>query len=205
MNVFYSRNKPTNPNEGIYLLPDFWGTKYSDPWDDFGYKLSFKVYNCQINQWDYLGLIRILIKGHNITSEYFENSGKPITNDVFNVGDLLNPDNAVSLPYEVDYYKIIGHVYKNNNQNSSSELIEEFLQTICDASYHYGVVSKYKSWDGFSSALMRDSSKAEAMIRKGMNIALGVYTSETDISFTYSDDNIDSINFNYNLKDREFR
>lgn len=201
MNVFFSRNKPTNPNEGIYLLPDSWGTKYSSPWDDFGYKLSFKVYNCQINKWDYFGLIRILIKNHNITAEYFENEGKHIVNDIYSVGDLLTPDKAVSLPYETDYYKIIGHVYENNNPDSSNERIEEFLETICDASYHYGFVNEYRSWDGFSSAIMRDGSKAEAMIKKGMNIALGLYTSETDISFRYSDDNIDSIDFNYNLKD----
>ncbi|WP_164091192.1 AAA family ATPase [Aeromonas dhakensis] len=201
MKIFYSKNKISDRLSGIFLLPDYHQTGFRTTWDDYGFKVSFKAFYKDSSTEHYIGLVRILVNGVDKTYSYFIENGVPIDDDILDVTDILASDKAVSLPYEVDFYRKINHIFNNNSGMTDNNNIVDFLSSICDASFYYDKIKQYRSWDGFSLAIMRNSSKAEAMIKKGMSIASGTYKTTNKINFTYESEYIEKISFNYNLDD----
>ncbi|RCU45205.1 ATP-binding protein [Corallincola holothuriorum] len=187
MKYYYSESLSIENLDGFHLLQDHRGTNYKSPWDDFGYIITFKLYYVSEKQKRKLGTLKILIKDKEDSSLYFKENGKPLESKYFEITDVLNIDNIVSIGEEVDFYKKINSLF------SESEA-EEILIKICDAGYFNDQYDEFSSWKGFSGSFMRGSASS-AILKKGYQIALGRYIPKKtfDITLTELGDTFDDL------------
>ncbi len=169
MDFYLSETLQIEDYKGIHLLQDHIGTNYSKAWDDYDYIIKFQVYYVSSEGKRKLGNIRLLINGYENTSIFLKENSEELAPRVNKLTCALSPDKTVSLPLNIDYYN------KLNKLLAESDVILT-LSGLCDASYLYQDINQCRDWPGFSGSLLRDGSKSEAILRKGLQIALGRYT-----------------------------
>jgi len=160
--------------DGYHLLQDHVGSSYAYAWDDFNYIVTFQIQRVTQGKREFFGRTKVLIRGEKDTSKYFMASGHSQGNS-FDITKLLNPDSAVSLATDLDYYQRLAKDLKGS--------AEEFLRQICDASYFRDRYVTYSQWNGFDVSLLRGGSTALAIINKGRQVAAGRYVPEKDFKF----------------------
>ncbi|CNI17310.1 Predicted ATP-binding protein involved in virulence [Yersinia frederiksenii] len=194
MELYFSQKMAIEEYEGIHLLQDHIGSGFRVPWDDFGFVILFKVYHVIDNKKEKIGNLRVLINGESNTSSYFLSKSKSTKDEKIHlITKLMNKDKMVSLPADIDYYKIINKIF-------TSDETEELLSLLCDASYFYENYSDYEQWDGFSGALFRDNSSGDALFKTGYHIAIGRYSVNRSFSINVENflDTFEPISFEFN-------
>lgn len=200
MQVIYTENISKNYC-GIFLAKDNYRTSYLQPWDDFDYKVKFKIYykkNEQENE-QLLGFIRVLKKDKKNTFEYFKEFGTKLDEDNYDVSDLFD-ESMISLPLEVNFYKKIKVLFVSDENK-----IIEFLGSIRDASYLIEEEGEFSKFDGYSSSLMREGSASEAIIKKGYPISIGrsLDNSKFKLNVELDESKFDNIILNFDIE-REY-
>lgn len=160
--------------DGYHLLQDHVGSRYDHAWDDFDYIVTFQIQRVTQGKREFFGRTKVLIRGAKDTSKHFMANGQP-QGKSFEITKLLDPDSAVSLAADLDYYQRLA----KDLQGSA----EEFLRQICDASYFRNRYEIYSQWNGFDVSLLRGGSTALAIIDKGRQVAAGRYVPESDFQF----------------------
>lgn len=160
--------------DGYHLLQDHVGSRYTQAWDDFGYVVTFQIQLIKRGKREFFGRTKVLIQDECDTSKYFITKGVQCGKS-FDISALLNPDFAVSLAADLDYYQRLA----NDLQGAA----EEFLRQICDASYFRSRYEIYSQWSGFNVSLLRGGSTALAILNKGCQVAAGRYVPESDFQF----------------------
>jgi len=177
MKVYYAKTDEHHDMEGVYLRLDNFGTKFSAPWDDFGYIVTFNAELYEDGCSWFLGAIKFLVKNETNTATFFEKEGEKTKSDlIFDVTNLLNITSSVSSAQELDYYRKVKSIFK------TTERVDKYLTTICDASFYESESSDFSTWDGYSETLMRDSSSRLAIFKKGYAIANGRYIADKQFS-----------------------
>lgn len=168
MKVIYTEEISTNYS-GIFLAKDNYRTGHNQPWDDFDYKVKFKIYYKSDKQdgEQLLGFVRVLKSGNKNTFEYFKKQGTKLDEENYDVSDLLD-ESMISLPLEVNFYKKIRVLL-----DSDEDKINDFLSSIRDASYFIEEEKDFSKFGGYSSSLMREGSASEAIIKKGYQLSIG--------------------------------
>lgn len=181
--------------DGYHLLQDHVGGRYTQAWDDFGYIVTFQIQLVTQGKREFFGRTRVLIRDEKDTSKYFIAKGLPRGNS-FKISALLDPDHAVSLAADLDYYQRLA----KDLQGSA----EEFLRQICDASYFRSRYEIYSQWSGFNVSLLRGGSTALAILNKGHQVAAGRYVPESDFQFNVAglSEDFEPIRFRFD-KDRK--
>ena len=80
MKVYYAKTDEHHDMEGVYLRLDNFGTKFSAPWDDFGYIVTFNAELYEDGCSWFLGAIKFLVKnitglGYKEASHFLRNVG----------------------------------------------------------------------------------------------------------------------------------
>ncbi len=181
IDLFFSKTLNIEKYDGFHILQDHMGTNHTSPWDDYDYTIKFKLYYVNNNEKSYLGFLRLLVNGCQNTSKFLLGKGQKVDGNIYKINNTINSELAVSLPLEIDYYHKINKLLGADN-------VEEFLSVICDASYYYNKINDYKNWSGFNGAVMRGGSSAEAILRKGHQIAIGRYSPENSFEIEIDPD-----------------
>lgn len=191
MDLYFSKTLKIDVYDGFHLLQDHIGTNHSVPWDDWDYTVKFKLYYVSNGKKQNLGFLRFLVNGHKDTSKFFIGSGEEKEKNIYRINNTFDSTEAVSLPMDIDYY------HKLNKVLTTKTKIEQLLLLLCDASYFYSEIEKFKEWEGFSGSLMREGSTAEAIVRKGHQIAIGRYSPQEsfEIDIDVSSKSIDPVKF----------
>ena len=191
MDLYFSKTLKINAYDGFHLLQDHIGTNHEFPWNDWDYILKFKLYYVTEGEKQNLGFLRLLVNGNKDTSKYFISLGEKKEENIYKINGIFDSTDAVSLPTDMDYY------HKIKNLLTKKIKIENFLLMMCDASYFYSEIERFKEWDGFSGSLMREGCTSEAILRKGHQIAIGNYsaTSLIEINLDVSSKSIDPVKF----------
>lgn len=112
MELYFSQKMGVEDFDGIHLLQDHIGTNFKTPWNDFGFVILFKVYYVKDNKKEKLGNLRVLVKDVEDTSSYFlKNAIKTNDEKIYKINDVMNENVMVSLPTDIDYYKIISNIF----------------------------------------------------------------------------------------------
>lgn len=200
MQVIYTEDISKNYC-GIFLAKDNYRTGFSQPWDDFDYKIKFKIYYKKSEQEkeQLLGFIRVLKKDKTNTFAYFKEFGKKLDEDNYEVSDLLD-ESMISLPLEVNFYKKIKVLF-----DSDENKIIEFLGSIRDASYFIEDEEEFSKFDGYSGSLMREGSASEAIIKKGYPISIGRLPNNSNfkVNIELDESKFDNIVLNFDIE-REY-
>lgn len=177
---------------GIHLLQDHIGTGFKTPWDDFDFIITFQVFHVHNSKRRKIGNIKLLSKNSKNTSIEFKTSGTIVTDKIYDISNILNPENFISIGEDIDYYKKIQSIYQQPEN-------ETFLGLICDIGFHRHNLEDYKNWDGYNSSLMRASS-SKVILDKGFQIALGQYIPKKNFDFKIDTlgDTFEPITFNFN-------
>lgn len=196
MAYYYSESLSIENLDGFHLLQDHRGTNYKGPWDDFGYIITFKLYYVNDRTKFKLGTQKVLIKNYKDSSLYFKENGVPVESKFFDITEVLNNENIVSIGEDIDFYKKIHSLFNEVDA-------EEMLIKICDAGYFNDNFNEFSAWEGFSSSFMRGSA-ASAILKKGFQIALGRYIPEKTFNITLRElgDTFDDLCLNFDT-DRE--
>ncbi|PFH09724.1 putative AbiEii toxin of type IV toxin-antitoxin system [Collimonas sp. PA-H2] len=178
--------------EGCHFIQDHIGTNYGQPWNDYDYYVTFKVYFSISMKSEYLGICKILVKDFMDSSKYFL-QGKSISQNSFDVTSLFKPELVVSLSSEMDYYRKLIPVMLDVSS------VDNFLEAMCDASFFIEKETEYRKWPGFQVALLRSGSASEAALRKGSQIAIGKYEPENQfiISLENLPETFEPIDFSF--------
>lgn len=194
MKVYYSTAKDFNLKQGIFITEDY----LSDGglWNDFGYYLSFKAYLVHDGDKYDLGRIKFLASGYDKTNCYFTERGLEIADGLFDVTNIMNSGEIVSVPNSMDYYHKLGKIYEKKEAKANT-----FLRMICDLSFFKYRIDTYKRWDGFH-ALLREGDISDAKIAKGRFLALGKDMPSDEFSLTYKSalESFEPVTFNFNRK-----
>ncbi|MGY3884090.1 AAA family ATPase [Aeromonas aquatica] len=192
MDYFYSETLNIENHNGIHFLQDHKGTNYSSPWDDFGYIITFKLFYVYEKQKRDIGLCKVLTKGYEDTSLYFQESS-PNEKTIKINSKLNNINKIVLLGQDLDFYKKINSIFPRNQVN-------DILEFICDAGFHFEKFSDYSTWEGFSGSFMRGSA-SEVILKKGYQIALGNYSpaKQFKIKISQLEDSFDEIEFCFDI------
>lgn len=177
MKVYFAEHRRVKNLNGIVLTQDHVGGYHSQPWNDFGYYIKFKVYYVESEEVVELGFSKILVNGFENTSVYFKDLGEKVDSGIFNITSILNPSNSLSVPEKIDFYRKLNKLFGRNEL-----VLDDFLMGICDASIYCRDVCEQREWDGFT-ALLRDSEISEAKMRKGYQIARGRYEPKPTFTF----------------------
>ncbi|MCU4411106.1 AAA family ATPase [Acinetobacter oleivorans] len=200
MQVIYTENISKDYN-GIFLAKDNYRTGHVQPWDDFDYKVKFKIYYKKNNQDNeqLLGFIRVLKSDNKNTFEYFKKFGTKLDEENYDVSNLLD-DSMVSLPLEVNFYKKIKVLFE-----SDEDAINDFLSSIRDASYFIEEEEIFSKFGGYSSSLMREGSTSEAIIKKGYQISIGrsLNNSNFNVSIELDESKFDNLILDFDIE-REY-
>lgn len=175
MNLYFSKTLKISAVDGFHLLQDHMSSNHDNPWNDYDYIVKFELYFVKGGVKQSLGYTRLLVNGHIDTSKYFIQEGVKEEKNIYHITGVFDAANAVSLPLEIDFYHRL-------NKKFSTQQIESLLSTLCDASFFYNNFNTYKSWDGFSGSVMREGTAAEAILRKGHQIAIGRYSPKESFS-----------------------
>lgn len=197
MQVIYTESISTNYH-GIFLAKDNYRTGHDEPWDDFDYKVKFKIYykNSKQDSEQLLGFVRILKLDIKNTFDYFKKFGIQLDEKNFDVSNLLD-ETTISLPLEVNFYKKVRVLFE-----SDDERINIFFNAIRDASYFIDEKEKFSKFGGYSSTLMREGSTSEAIIEKGYQISLGksLNTSKFRVDIAFDEDKFDDLVLDFNIE-----
>lgn len=194
MNLYFSQKMAIEEYNGIHLLQDHIGTNFKTPWDDFGHVILFKAYYVAHGIKEKIGNLRVLVNGELNTSSYFLSKSEKTSDDKIHlINEVMDKNKIVSLPSEIDFYKII-------NKTFPIDKVEELLILLCDASYFIENHDIYKTWDGFDGALFRDNSSGDALLKTGYHIAVGRYFINRSFSICVEHfiDSLEPINFSFN-------
>lgn len=174
MKIYISKNLSITGYEGFHLVQDHIGTNFRNPWDDFGYEVTFKLYHVSQGESNKVGNLKLLINGQKYTASYLYDNGDPITEKIFDVTELIGELEAVSLGESIDYYQKLSFVL-SEDQNK----VDNLLSHLHDASYLIESIDKFTRFDGYTETIARDGETAKSLIRKGYHVALGTYETET--------------------------
>ena len=116
MQVIYTESISTNYH-GIFLAKDNYRTGHDEPWDDFDYKVKFKIYykNSKQDSEQLLGFVRILKLDIKNTFDYFKKFGIQLDEKNFDVSNLLD-ETTISLPLEVNFYKKVRVLFESDDE-----------------------------------------------------------------------------------------
>lgn len=193
MNFYFSEAlKNIDEYDGIHLLQDHIGTGFRAPWDDFDFIITFQVFHVKNSERKKIGNIKLLSKNSKDTSTQFKNSENIRSDKIYNISNILNPENFISIGEDIDYYKRIQSIYKHPEN-------ETFLGLICDIGFYRNNLEIYKKWDGYNGSLMRGSS-SKVILDKGFQIALGQYIPRKNFDFKIDTlgESFEPITFNFN-------
>lgn len=192
MNFYFSETLNIEKFEGIHLLQDHIGTNFKGPWDDFDYIITFQVFYVSNKSKKKLGNIKVLSKKSKNTSTLFKKESNFVNEKIYNISDILDPAEFISIGEEFDYYKIIKSIF-------SSPQNERYLESICDICYYRSNLDEYTQWEGYQSSLMRSNSST-AILNKGFQIALGHYIANKKFEITIDTlgDTFEPITFEFN-------
>ncbi|WP_180161133.1 AAA family ATPase [Acinetobacter sp. YH12064] len=195
MIFYFSETLNIEKFEGIHLLQDHIGTNFKGPWDDFDYIITFQVFHVSNQSKKKLGNIKVLSKNSKNTSTLFKKESNLVSEKIYNISDILDPAEFISIGEKFDYYKIIKSIF-------SSPQNERYLESICDICFHRSNLEEYIQWEGYQSSFMRSNSSS-AILNKGFQIALGQYIANKNFEITIDTlgDTFEPITFNFN-KDR---
>ncbi|KAA8953409.1 AAA family ATPase [Acinetobacter baumannii] len=197
MQIIYTEDISNNYS-GIFLAKDNYDTWYPHPWDDFDYKVKFKIFYKKNEQEDeqFLGFIRILKKDIKNTFEYFKKFGTKLDEKNYDVSVLLD-ESIISLPLEVNFYKKIKVLF-----NSDENKINEFLSSIRDASYFIDDEEEFSKFNGYYDSLMREGSTSEAILKKGYQISIGrsLNNSRFKVNIELDESKFDNIILNFDIE-----
>ncbi|HCA5286505.1 TPA: ATP-binding protein [Acinetobacter nosocomialis] len=192
MKLYFSETLSIDKFEGVHLLQDHIGTNYHAPWDDFGFVITFQVWyvNEKKNK-NRLGNIKLLSKNTNDTSTLLKNKKFVVSEKIYDISNILNPDNFISIGEDINYYKIINSIY-------ISPINEKYLELVCDIGYYHNNIEKYQTWDGYDGSFMRGSS-SDAILKKGFQTALGRYKANKNFKLKIDNlgDTFEPITFNF--------
>lgn len=197
MQIIYTEDISNNYS-GIFLTKDNYDTWYPHPWDDFDYKVKFKIFYKKNEQEDeqFLGFIRILKKDIKNTFEYFKKFGTKLDEENYDVSILLD-ESIISLPLEVNFYKKIKVLF-----DSDENKINEFLSSIRDASYFIDDEEEFSKFNGYYDSLMREGSTSEAILKKGYQISIGrsLNNSRFKVNIELDESKFDNIILNFDIE-----
>lgn len=200
MQVIYTEDISKNYC-GIFLAKDNYHSYYPQPWDDFDYKIKFKIYykESEHEREQLLGFIRVLKKDKKNTFSYFKEFGTKLDEDNYEVSDLLD-ESMISLPLELNFYKKIKVLF-----DSDENKIIEFLDSIRDASYLIEDEEEFSKFEGYSGSLMREGSASEAIIKKGYPISIGRLPNNSNfkVNIELDESKFDNIVLNFDIE-REY-
>ncbi|EMX2274923.1 AAA family ATPase [Yersinia enterocolitica] len=194
MNFYFCSNNNIPEYPGVFLIQDNIDKGWGKPWNDFGHTILFTAYFKNKNLIKYkLGNIRVLIKDCLDSAEYFKFNGESIDGNTTNITTLLKTSSVVSLPEKISFYSALSKAVTSKNS------IREYLRGICDAGYLKNMKTTHESWDGYNGALFRDSSSNDSILDKGLQIALGSYVIEDNMSIELNllPDTFESVNFRF--------
>ncbi len=175
MNLYYSETLDIETLDGVHFLKDNIGTNHSDPWNDFGYVVMFKVYYVNNNEKKFLGYNRILVKDIDKTADFFKtNYDEKIEDNVYLINSLFDSMKLVSLALKIDFYKILHSLFKEESI--------VILKLICDGSYYQEYLEEYQKWTGFNSSMLRNSSSSMYILDNAYLIAQGNYKPKNEFS-----------------------
>ncbi|HBI09757.1 MAG TPA: hypothetical protein DDY57_06305 [Franconibacter pulveris] len=179
LNIFFSEKTTLAQEDGLYLVPDNAISGYARPWNDFGHEVLFGLYYKKQAYQERVGMTKILHRDNPVTAEYFR-SGRAQADSVWNITSLMSSDNVVSLGTKIDFYKNINYL-RTHYAISAIQV----LQSLCDASFlKERGIQGWQQWNGYELALMRNTTTAEALLEKGMDIAQGIDSGPADITLS---------------------
>ncbi|CAM3597797.1 AAA family ATPase [Arcobacter aquimarinus] len=191
MKIYFCSDKiDVFDDNSIYLFQDHIYDRHSKPWDDYGYTIMFQAYIKKNDELKNLGFLRILTKEYTDTSKYFLEKAQKLNDEIYDISNILKPENTISIGFTIDYYHKLNKLFAKQSR--------DVLKSICDASYNYNKYQIYSKWNGFNVALMRGKS-SDSLLVKGYKTALGEYSipDEFNINLT-SLNNIEDTDFYFN-------
>ncbi|MXP56902.1 AAA family ATPase [Pantoea sp. Taur] len=193
MDYFFSETLVIEKYKGIHLLQDHIGTNYKVPWDDFGFIIKFQVYFVGENGKKKIGDAKFLSKEEPDASKFFKSKGIAISNKIYDIKESLDAKKIVSLGLSINYYKVLGSLFDDFKKYS-------VLRKLCDIGCYSDDQKEFSNWEGYSEGLMRGSS-AEALMRKGYQVALGRYEAEKKFSLKINslESSFEPIDFNFDV------
>lgn len=188
---------------GIILAKDNYRTHHQEEWDDFSYRVKFKIYykSSKKEKEVLLGCIRVLIENIKKTSTYFTEKGKKINEKNYDITSLFD-ENVVSLPLEIDFYKKVRTVLVENGEQDK---ITSFLRSIRDASYFSAEKHLFSKFQGYYETIMREGSTTEAVMEKGFSVSQGRYIikKKFDVCIPLGSERFDDLDLSFDLEKKE--
>ncbi|MDF4405249.1 AAA family ATPase [Vibrio parahaemolyticus] len=195
MKIYISKTLSITDYEGFHLVQDHIGTNFGSPWDDFGYKVTFKLYHVSKGKFNKVGTLKLLIDGQKHTASYLYEKGEQISKNIFDVTEMIGDLKAVSLGESIDYYQKLSFVL-----GEVQEKVDNLLSHLHDASYLYEYIAEFVQFDGYDETIGRDGETTKSLIRKGYHVALGTYETETRFNLQLDEpsETMDPIEFKFN-------
>lgn len=199
MKIYISKTLGINDYDGFHLIQDHIGTNHINPWDDFGYIVTFNLYHVSDECKTKIESLKLLINGETDTAKYLFDKGLDVTGKITDVTAIIGSLQAVSLGASKSYYQKIRAVLENNKKD-----ITNLLEMLHDASYLFGERESYESYEGFSATIFRDGETANSLIMKGYNVAIGTYERKEAFSLILDPPaaSIDPIEFKFDVSKR---
>ncbi|MFA0189963.1 AAA family ATPase [Vibrio lentus] len=195
MKIYISNTLSISDYEGFHLVQDHIGTNFDNPWDDFGYKVTFKLYHVSDGESNKVGSLKLLIDGQEHTALYLYEVGEAATKNIFDVTEIIGELKAVSLGESIDYYQKLSFVLGENQDK-----VDNLLSHLHDASYLFDSIAEFSQFEGYGETIGRDGETTKSLIRKGYHVALGTYETETKFKLQLDEpsETMDPIKFKFN-------
>lgn len=200
MNFFYSETLSITDFDGFHIIQDHVGTNHHQPWDDYNYIVTFKIFRVLNKSLLKIGEIKLLVNGFENTSKYIkENSEATEDHKIFRIENIFDISKSVSLGTSLDYYRKLHKLF-----DGDEEEITSFLSLLCDASFNIDRLEELSGREGFSTAILRDGSKQRSILRNGYQIALGRYRPKSEFPLVVDslEDTFEPVSFFFD-NDRE--
>ncbi|MCX8793813.1 ATP-binding protein [Vibrio parahaemolyticus] len=196
MKLYISKTLGINSFDGFHLLQDHLGTSYNNPWDDFGFIVTFNLYFVINGEKQKVDSLKLLIDGVQNTANYLFENGIVVSDKIYEITDTLTELDAVSLGEKSSYYKKINFVLGEDKKS-----IDGLLSLLGDASYFISNEEIYSKYDGYGSTIMRNGETAKSLIKKGYHLSLGTYAKATTFTLPLDQpsDTIESIEFKFDI------
>lgn len=168
---------PENNNNRLELYPDKAWDSNSNPWDDFGFKTTFRCKLFFENQVYDMPFIKILIEDNVNTHEYFKNI---ILENQQNYFYFPLKCKYISLPTDIEFYESLKSLLDEDNVNT---ILSKLCDSILVENTNNFIDRKYLlQEDGFSTSLLRDMTSRSAF-SDGWKIIQGI-SLDKDIEFS---------------------
>ncbi|ELY5209026.1 hypothetical protein SNE94_003265, partial [Vibrio cholerae] len=183
MHIYLSKTNDILNHEGFHLQQDNFGTNFSAPWNDFGYTVKFKLLHVNEGNSNHIGELRLLINKTENTFDYLTHLAKEVHNNIFDITDILDTLDAISVGLNIQYYRKI-----NTSLNSDLSKINTLLGKLHDASYLIHQEDNYSQYEGYNETILREEASTKNIIRKGYSIAKGDYNGKSEFEFMVNSD-----------------